>query len=267
MANETVPSSDTDAPGSCFSSPWRSPLSPGVPPSRAERQGAILQTSANATLDQTKMFAQQLARSIAATASGRARRMPPADARKTGANAVIPRLGGALVSIPPRVSARTARKHTGVRAEAARTTRVFRACMPGIARWHRQGTSRWLSTPWSRRRNPRGRFVIDDDDHGDSRGRPLVACAAARAGRRRIPGASSMQGCRSLSWRRQGRELRLGAGALHRASVVSLAGPTPASLGSISPFTRLESHSTGCAAVRVVAHGVCYRAVESRALS
>ena len=30
----------------------------------------------------------------------------------------------ALVSTPPRVSARTARKHTGVRAEAARTTRV-----------------------------------------------------------------------------------------------------------------------------------------------
>ena len=47
--------------------------------------------------------------------------MPVADARETGANAVertVPR------EYLPRVSARTARKHTGVRAEAARTTRV-----------------------------------------------------------------------------------------------------------------------------------------------
>ena len=38
---------------------------------------------------------------------------------------------------PPRVTARTARKDTGVRTAAARTTPIS-VCLPGIARWHRR---------------------------------------------------------------------------------------------------------------------------------
>jgi hypothetical protein len=38
---------------------------------------------------------------------------------------------------PPRVTARTARKHTGVRTAVARTTRIS-VCLPGIACWHRR---------------------------------------------------------------------------------------------------------------------------------
>ena len=45
---------------------------------------------------------------------------------------------------------------------------------------HRQGTSRWLSAPWSRRRNPRRRVVIGDDDHDDSRGTVRVSPARSR---------------------------------------------------------------------------------------
>ena len=41
-------------------SPCRSPLSPGVPRRVRCGKSAILQTSANATLHQTKMFAQQV---------------------------------------------------------------------------------------------------------------------------------------------------------------------------------------------------------------
>ncbi len=47
----------------------------------------------------------------------------------------------ALVSTPPRVSARTARKHSGVRAEAARTTRVL-GMSARDRRWDRRSLSR-----------------------------------------------------------------------------------------------------------------------------
>ena len=68
--------------------------------------------------------------------------MPVADARETGANAVIPR-NGLRPREYPAACERTHRTKTHRRTRGGRKNDAcFRACLPGIARWHRRCLSR-----------------------------------------------------------------------------------------------------------------------------